>query len=205
MPLLLPSVAFTIMVMLILESGVLPMSMYRGDNMQIYYGSLYDEDMSYTVYDSGIIYTGTNQIQFQSYLNENEYFLVHVDFLANGTVVESLDVNLTQALLQPNGNYVQDVNLDPGTYSIQVNGTKYVDGAPDNDNIYLTLTIHQPIQPTFIPEVVDWSSFQFLLFIGCMFFIIGGFCIGRVDRERTSEEEIDQEPPRGDDYIRPFH
>jgi hypothetical protein len=204
MPLLLPAAAFVIVTMLVLESGILPMSMYRGDNRRIYYGALYDDDMSYTVYDSGIIYTDYIQVQFQTGVYEGEYFLIHVDFINNGSIAESLDVNLTQTLLQETGNYVQNVNMDPGMYTIQINGTKYDEGVPD-DSQYLTLTIHQPVQPTFIPEVVDWSSYQFFLFIGSMFFIIGGFCIGRVDRERTSEEEIDQEPPRGDEYIRPFH
>ena len=205
MPLLLPAVAFVIVTMLVVESGILPMSMYRGDNRRIYYGVMYSENMSYTVYESGIIYTDTLQVQFQSHLYEDEFFLVHVDFLSNEIIVKSLDVNLTDTLLEPTGNYLQEVNLDPGTYSIQVNGTKYVAGIPDDDNLFLDLVIHQPVQPTFIPEVVDWSSYQFFLFIGSMVFIIGGFCIGRIDRERSSEEEIDQEPPRGDEYIRPFH
>jgi hypothetical protein len=38
-----------------------------------------------------------------------------------------------------------------------------------------------------------------------MFLVLGGICIGREDKTRRSEEEIDQEPPReGEVYFRKF-
>jgi len=89
----------------------------------------------------------------------------------------------------------RSINLAPGLYDVTVNSTYFLNGV-EQDEAYYDVLINQPVTSSFIPEIASWSGYQFILTIGCLFLILGGICIGRDDRTRISEEEIDQEPPR---------
>ena len=190
-PLLIPSLVFTITIIIGMTSLPIPMSMYHGVN-QIQYDEF--RLQSFRVYEAGA-YQSSVEIRVAMNVEGNDWLEVHTYFSQNDVVIGSLFINVTEATIDEYGGVTQSLLLGPGLYDVTVNDTLYLEGV-EQDEAYPYIMINQPAASSFIPEITTWSSIRFMLTIVCMFFILGGICIGRESRTRRSEEDIDQEPPR---------
>lgn len=199
-PLLVPSLVFTITIIIVMTSLPLPMSVYHGTNLL-----QYDDfsSSSFRVYDAGA-YEADTLVRVARMLEPEDRIEVYTYFSQDETVIGTLFINVTDDVLDAYGGVTRSVSLLPGLYEVSANVT-FFDNGVEQEEYYLQVLINQPVSPMFIPEITSWSSFQFILGIVCMFLVLGGICIGREDKTRRSEEEIDQEPPReGEVYFRKF-
>ena len=183
-PVLLPSFTFLIAIILILQFGILPMSIYQGENQTIHNGVLTKDNMTFEVYPSGIVYEDTTYIDFQTAVGLEQYFLLTIEFFNNGIIAETINLNLT-------GWSIYSLELDQGLYTIQVNGTFFESGIPQQDGPFLNLIFYQQTRWNFEMEVISWSSYQYFLFVVSVFFILVGFFIDRKDRKEKSKVTID--------------
>jgi hypothetical protein len=167
------------------------MSVYHGGNQRN--GS---ESFSgrFTIYEP-VAYESDLQLRISRSLEANDRIEVYANFSQEEVVIVSLLFNITQGDLDENHGFTQSVGLEPGMYDVVVGNTYYVVDALQGST-YMSILLHQPVDSSFLPEVVAWSSYQFILGFCLLFLFLGGLCIGREDKKRRSEEEIDQEPPR---------
>ncbi|MBN2230249.1 MAG: hypothetical protein JW779_11735 [Candidatus Thorarchaeota archaeon] len=190
LPLLLPAIVFVISLFLILELGFVPMSQYHGINSySSYIGS--DSTFRFNVYTPDIVYEDEVQIRVDSYLQPGEYIITVFDFCLDNIVVESILVNLTALATESSVFTEKEVDLDPGSYVVLVNRTTYEYGEIQDGDQYCNLRLSQPIQSSFQPEIIDWSTYQFFFLVGSFFVLLGGFCIGWEDRRDT---RVDRKP-----------
>ena len=101
MPVLLPAFAFVIAVLVIFQMGILPMSVYQGGNQTIHYGADTKDNMSFTVYPTEIAYVDTTRIELETNVGSEEYLLLQIEFIQNDSIVETLNLNLTDTSMQP--------------------------------------------------------------------------------------------------------
>ncbi len=192
-PLLVPSLVFTFTIIIAMIYAPIPMSAYHGVNQLQY--QLYDfRDQRFRVYEPGA-YEASVQVRVTLSVVSNEWLEVNAYFSQNDSVVNSLFINVTDDIIDTNGHVTQSLTLDPGLYDVSVNVTLFVDGV-EQDETHATIVFNQPATAAFLPEITTWSSIRFMLGIACLFLVLGGICIGREDRTRRSEDDIDQEPPR---------
>ncbi|KXH70485.1 MAG: hypothetical protein AM326_04375 [Candidatus Thorarchaeota archaeon SMTZ-45] len=194
-PLLVPSLVFIFALIVAMAYVPTPMSVYHGPNQE---QEMVDLSITFstlfTVYEANA-YDSELQVRVPGITQQNEYIEVFFGFYQDREIISSLFINITEGIQDQNGWIIRNIVLDPGFYNITINGTYYDDGV-SQDNGYIEILVNQPISSEFIPEITAWSSYLFLLGISCLVLLLGGVCIGRVDKTRTSEERIDQEPPR---------
>ena len=199
-PLLIPSLAFTITIIIALTSLPLPMSAYHGAN-QLWYDDF--SSSSFRVYESGV-YEVDTLVRVSVMLETDDWVEVHTFFSQESVVIGDLFINVTEDVLDTSGGVTRNISLEPGLYEISANTTYFDDGV-EQEGYHLQLFINQPVSASFIPEITSWSTYTFLLEVTCMFLVIGGICIGREEKTRRGEEDIDEEPPReGEVYGRKF-
>ncbi len=188
-PLILPSFAFVISVVLVISLYPIPMAQYHGLNeVQLEY---YNADTTnLRVYD-GIAYQSSVDILAVCPLEAGESTVFHLDFKQNDTIVESISI-VVNATSPSQGNQATGetfVQIQPGLYEVEISYTSPTVG-------YYTVTVTQRLASGFFDEVLEWDTYTFMLTVVSFFFILGGICVAREDRTRISQEEIDQEPPR---------
>lgn len=191
-PLILPSLAFAITIIVAMTLVPLPMSAYKGDN-QIQGDGLFSAE--FTVFETETYETEVLVRVVVGSLESNERIEVYINFTQEDILVQSLFINMTSSILDVNGGVTRSVTLAQGIYNATVTDVYYLDGVPQETQYVFTL-IHQPVSSSFILELRDWGSYQFLLTFVCIFIVLAGVCVGEEDRTRTSEEDVDQEPPR---------
>lgn len=190
-PLLVPSIVFTITIIIAAFSIPLPMSAYHGTN-QLQYSEFLAS--SFRVYEAGV-YEADTLVRVPIMVEAEDWIEVYTYFSQDGTVIGTLFINVTESELDAYGGVTRSISLEPGLYEISSNSTFFDDGV-EQEEYHLHLFINQPVTSSFISELTDWSTYRFFLGIACLSFFLAGICIGREDRTRRSEEEIDQEPPR---------
>lgn len=190
-PLILPSLTFVIAIIVAMTLVPLPMSVYKGANQIQGYGPFSDE---FTVFETEAYETNL-LVRVVESLESNERIEVYVNFSQNDILMQSLLINMTSDILDENGGVTRSLTLVQGTYNATITNRYYIDGVLHEPQ-YVYTRIHQPVSSSFIPELRDWSTYQFLLTIVCIFLLLAGICVRGEDRTRISEEDIDQEPPR---------
>jgi hypothetical protein len=189
-PLLVPSLAFVISLVLVIALVPHPMSAYHGPNeQQIHF---YEEDMSkFTVYDSAA-YQNTIEIHVLAFLDSSETLEVRVTFHQNDTEIATTSATLVGNSLSQVVTEDLTIQLQPGQYEVEVPGRNYN-----------SVTLSQPLVSGFFDEVLDWETYTMLMTVGSFFFVLLGLCYSTETRKRYSYERIDQEPPKdGADYAR---
>lgn len=198
-PLLVPSLVFIITLIILVSSVPLPMSVYHGPNQITDSRSL---SARFRVYEPGA-YEADTQTRVRWSLASNAWIGVFANFSQEGVVVDSLFINMTQGALDEDNGMTRSISLNPGMYDVSIETMYYVDGTLQ-DQPYINIIVHQPIESAFIPEVTAWASYQFIIGVCCFFLFMGGICIGREEKTRWSREPIDQEPPREERYPSKF-
>ncbi|MHA2352218.1 MAG: hypothetical protein ACXABX_03775, partial [Candidatus Thorarchaeota archaeon] len=156
---------------------------------------------SFRVYEAGV-YDADTLVRVARNVEPDDWIEIYAYFSQEETVIGTLFINMTEDILDTYGGVTRTINLEPGWYEVSTNVT-FFDNGVEQEEYYLDILINQPVVSSFLPEITSWSSFQVILGIVCVFLILGGLCIGREDRTRRSEEDVDQEPPReGEVYVR---
>jgi hypothetical protein len=186
-PLLLPSLVFTITIILATTYVPYPMSTYHGTN-QIQGTTPFSG--TYRVYEP-VVYDSAVQIRVTSGLDPNERLEIEAYFSQDGILVGSLVVNLVDSDIDAYGGATRSIVLAPGLYHISINATYFLDDVPQ-ENHYVSFLVHQPVPSINIPELTDWRTFRFFLEFGCFFLVIAGVCIGG-ESDRGKQKGPDEE------------
>lgn len=190
-PLLVPSLVFTITIIIVIAYLPIPMSVYHGTNDLQYSDFTYSK---FRVYETGA-YEAETLVRVSRIVEPDDRYEIYTYFSQNETVIGTLFINMTNDALDAYGGVTRSISLEPGLYDVSMNATFFEDGEQPEE-VFLNILINQPVSSVFILEITTWSTFQFVLSIVCLFLVLGGICIGREDRTRKSEDDIDQEPPR---------
>ncbi len=191
-PLILPSLAFAITIIVAMTLVPLPMSAYKGDN-QIQGDGLFSAEFS--VFETDAYEAEILVRVVVGSLELNERIEIYVNFSLEDILMQSLFINMTNNILDVDGGVTRSIILDQGTYNATVTYVCYLDGVLQEPRYIYTL-IHQPVTSSFIRELRDWGSYQFLLTIACIFLALAGICVRGEDTTKIREEDIDEEPPR---------
>ena len=204
MPLLLPAFAFISALLLSYMYVPFPISGYRGANT----GEIrisYEPQATFYVYDAEAIYYSRIDIRVQQYLQTDYSLQVNVWIYESLTLVDTAILNLYPPSTPRLVEDVESVSVSPGRYNITAECLFYVDGELEEDTPFVTVQLAQPTRPEMVEELVDWSSYQFFLNIGCIAFLMFGLCIGSEERTRRRVTEYDEEPRRdGEVYGRKY-
>ncbi|MGY5865647.1 MAG: hypothetical protein RTV41_13675 [Candidatus Thorarchaeota archaeon] len=194
-PLLVPSLVFIITTIVVLSSVPLPMSVYHGPHQRDF---SHITSGRFTVYET-IAYDDA-QLRFSRSLESNERIEVFANFSLDDVVILSLLLNITPGDLDENYQFSEILGLEPGLYDVEIEHTYYV-ADTIQDPTFVNILLLQPVDASFLPEVTEWASYQFILGFGLFFLFLGGLCIGREKKSRRSTEFVDQEPPRDERYL----
>lgn len=190
-PLLVPSLVFTITIIIVIAYFPLPMSVYHGTNDLQYSYSQYSR---FRVYEAGA-YEADTLVRVHRIVEPEDRIEIYTYFSQNETVIGTLFINMTHDALDSYDGVTRSISLEPGLYDVSLNAT-FFDNGVEQEEFHIGILVNQPVTSSFIPEITSWGTYQFVLSIVCLFLVLGGICIGREDRTRTSEDDIDQEPPR---------
>jgi len=191
MPVLLPALGFVITVMLVASAGLTPMALYQGVNSR-QFSTMSGEDTSFTMRDQ-LFYSTSLQIQGNFYLEYNDSIHFEITVSQDDIVIDTMNLDFLFSSMHSTVTIQESITVDPGTYDLQVNFTRYEAGILDEEEIWLQLTVSQPLIAGFIEEIVDWSSFQFAINISCILFLLGGIGIGSSAKRgpRKMKDETD--------------
>ena len=190
-PLLVPSFVFVITIIVVSTSLPTPMSVYHGTN-QLQHSIFTDN--RFRVYEEGA-YEADTLVRVTMNVEPEDWLEVYTYFSQEGTVIGSLFTNVTNDMLDSDQRVTRNISLEPGLYDVTVNAS-FFDNGVEQEEFYMQILVNQPVTSSFIPEIISWSTYRFVLGIVCTFLVLGGICIGREDRTRRSEENVYQEPPR---------
>ena len=193
LPVLLPAVIFVISLVIVGQLGILPIAQYKGVNA-LNESVTSGEIIRFNVYESDIVYSENVEMTVKLILLPDESINNTIEFYIEDSLVETIHINLTSAGLEGWVTEQRVLVLDPGHYILRVNNTFYEHGIPDEMLHWIDFTLSQPMKSSFIGETVTWSSIQFVVNIGCFFFILGGFCIGDSGKRRYFDEGLTEEP-----------
>jgi hypothetical protein len=191
-PVLLPAVTFVISLIIVGQLGILPIAQYKGENY-LNKSVTSGEIFHFNVYESDIVYSENVELTMNINLIPDESINNTIEFYIADGLVETVYVNLTSTEL---GEFVTErrvLDLNPGFYVVRVNNTFFEHGIPDEMPHWIDITLSQSIKSSFITEMVTWSSIQFVVNIGCFFFILGGLCIGGSSKKRFTDEKSAEE------------
>jgi hypothetical protein len=182
-PLFVPSLVFTISLIVAMIYVPHPMAEYHGTN-QINRYSPYTG--TFRVYEPGV-YEEDVQVRIARNLFSNERLEVFATFSQNEIIVRTLFMNITDDDFDMYGGVTYSISLNPGRYNLIINGTLFVDGIPDNI-AYIDFVVNQPVTSSFINELTVWSSIRFVLGFGMFFLLLAGVCIGGDNRRRRQRQ-----------------
>lgn len=197
-PLLVPSLVFVITTLVVSAYVPLPMSVYHGSHQQ---DVNFLGEGRFAVYET-IAYDNA-RIRIRRSLEVDERVEFFANFSQDGEVIQYLAVNITYNDLDENYMVNEILSLEPGLYDFEMTYTFYKSDVIQSDE-YVDILLYQPINSSFLPEVIDWASYQFILGFGLLFFFLVGLIIGRERKSRKSEEPVDQEPPRDETYSKRY-
>ncbi|TFG31729.1 hypothetical protein EU527_11725 [Candidatus Thorarchaeota archaeon] len=199
MPFLLPSFAFVISILVIMQLGIVPIQDYRGNNSQNNY--LFDDaEVRFRVYEPGIAYVEDTTLTVHSVMEPGESINIVLEFFLNDDLIDTVLLNLVSGENESTVSTERVLNLDPGNYLIRVEVTFYENGVIVQSYNTVQMTLTQGTIASIYSELVEWSTFQFMINIGCVFFIIGGFCIGQEDKRERRIKDYDQKTPSSEEY-----
>ncbi|MBE0525631.1 MAG: hypothetical protein IH631_01725 [Candidatus Thorarchaeota archaeon] len=136
-------------------------------------------------------YSNSFQVQGSYYLEYNDSIHIEVTVSQDSIVIDTIALAIQYSTMQSTVSGRERITLAPGTYSLQVNFTRYDAGILEEDPGWIPMTISQPLVAGFIEEIVDWSTFQFTINIGSVLFLLGGLCIGSSTKREPKKDETD--------------
>ena len=205
--LLLPAIAFLVTIVMVTNLGITPMAEYQGLNSErsSYVNTGYETD--FTIREQ-YMYSGYLEVTVGDYLYFGESGHVDIFVFQNDTLIDTASLDFQYTGDEPSDPYSSfwtavesDIVLEPGLYNVQVNFTKYLEGTLiDGEIDYMTLTLSQPLISGFIYEVVDWSTYQFVLNIMIVFLMLGGICVDFPSKKPPKVDETDWSAMSDYDY-----
>ncbi len=199
--LLLPAIGFLVTIIIVTNLGITPMAEYQGLNSKRtdYASSGYET--SFTLREQ-FMYSENLEVTASTGLLYDESAHVDVAVFQNDSLIDmaSFDFQYTGAEpiydpFEPNPRFWVfgqcDIVLEPGTYNVQVNFTIYFEGNPVEEVGAIALTLSQPLVSGFINEIVDSSTYQFVLNIILLFLMLGGICLDIPSKKPPKEDEAD--------------
>ncbi|MHA2119137.1 MAG: hypothetical protein ACW98J_09465 [Candidatus Thorarchaeota archaeon] len=181
-PLLVPSLVFTITIIVAMTSIPTPISAYQGTNQV---QDDFDLSTTFRVHEA-VAYEAEIQVRVTRGLEPNQHVEVFANFSQDGVLIESLFINVTEDVFDQFGGVTRSVVVEPGLYTVTVNNTLYEDDIPQGQD-YIHILVNQPVLSSFIHELTTWSSLQFLIGICCFILFLGGVCIRKGDDRRRRE------------------
>ncbi|TFH10602.1 MAG: hypothetical protein E4H14_02235 [Candidatus Thorarchaeota archaeon] len=189
MPVLLPAVGFIITIILVANAGLTPISQYQGVNSRLLFVNSGDT-VSFSLREQEM-YSEAFQIWGSYQLEYNDSMYVEVFVSQNGSLIDSLTLDIQYSLTSYVSSGQDSITLEPGSYNIQVNFTKFEAGVPEEDQGALQLTISQPLVAGMTKELADWGAAQFTLNMFSILMILGGLAIGSSTKKPPKEDETD--------------
>jgi len=197
-PLLVPSLVFIIATLVVSTYVPLPMSVYHGPHQR---DVNFPSEGRFTVYETTAY--DDAQLRIRKNLDLDERVEFFANFSQNGVLVQGLGLNITFYDIDADYFVHLTLSLEPGLYDFEITYTFYLSDVIQDDE-YVDVLLYQPIKLSFLPEVTDWASYQFILGFGLVFLFIGGVFIGREKKSRQREEFVDEEPPRDETYAKRY-
>ncbi len=208
--LLLPAIGFLVTVVMVMNLGITPMAEYQGLNSDRYDYVNTGYETDFTLREQ-YMYSGYLEVSVNEYLLFEESIDVEVSVFQNDSLIDTASLNLQYNGVEPIYDPYEpfprfwvssqcDIVLEPGTYSVQVNYTLYSDGVPVEETGGIDLTLSQPLISGFINEVVDWSTYQFVLNIMMVFLMLGGICLDFPSKKPPKVDETDWRAMSDYDY-----
>ena len=206
---LLPAIGFLITIILVTNLGITPMAEYQGVNSR--------RTSAYSGYETTFtlreqfMYSEVLDVYVSEYLLYDESIHVEVSVFQNDSMIDNATLDLQYTGDAPIADPFEpfprfwvsaqsDITLEPGTYDVQVNFTVYLDGVPVEEMRAIDRTLSQPLIPGFTAEVVDWSSYQFVLNISVVFLMLGGLCLDFPGKKTPKVDETDWKTMSDYDY-----
>ena len=189
MPVLLPAIAFVVTIMIVASYGLTPMGQYQGVNEeQGRRESGYETDF---VILNESWYTKNLEVYAGDQIDENESMLVDVAVYQNDSLVDTLHLSFQYSSTDYTTSDEETIALEPGEYHLQMNFTYNYHGIEDEGQQSIQLTISQPLTEGFTSEIVDWTTYQFIINITCIVMLIGGLCIGSSTKKPKKKDDTD--------------
>ncbi len=197
---LLPAIGFLITIILVTNLGITPMSEYQGVNSRRTNANS-GYETTFTLREQ-FVYSEVLEVSVREYLLYGESILVEVSVFQNDSPIDNASLALQYTGVEPTYDPLEpyprfwvaeqcNIVLEPGTYAVQMNFTLYLDGVPVEETWGIDLTLSQPLIPGFINEIVDWSSYQFVLNITLVFLMLGGICLDFPGKKTPKVDETD--------------
>ncbi len=186
---LLPAIGFLITIILVTNLGITPMAEYQGLNSKRTSASS-GYETTFTLREQDM-YSGYLKVYVSKFISVNHSVHVEVFVFQNDSLIDtaSLDIIYTPVDYLPSAQC--NIGLEPGTYNVQVNSTIYFEGNPLEEICSVDLTLSQPLVTGFINEIVDWSSYQFVLNIAMVLLLLGGLCLDFPGKKTPKVDETD--------------
>lgn len=192
---LLPAIGFLVTIILVTNLAITPMAEYQGLNSKrtSYASSGYET--SFTLREQ-YMYSGYLKVSVSNnlYFGESEH--VEVAVFQNDSLIDTASLDLQFIGEEPSEPYSYywasgqcDIVLEPGPYDVQLNYTIYFEGNPLEEMRSIDLTLSQPLVAGFINEIVDWSSYQFILNISSVLLLLVGGCLDSPSKKPPKVDE----------------
>lgn len=197
---LLPAIGFLVTIILVTNLGITPMAEYQGLNSRRANASS-GYETTFTLREQ-FMYSEVLEVSVREYLLFEESIDVEVAVFQNDSLIDTASFSLQYTGVEPTYDPQEpfprfwvlsqwDIILEPGTYGVQMNYTLYLDGVPVEETWGIDLTLSQPLVAGFTAEIVDWSSYQFILNIILLFLMLGGLCLDFPSKKPPKEDESD--------------
>ncbi len=195
---LLPAIGFLVTILIVTNLGITPMAEYQGLNSKrfSYVDSEFETD--FTIREQ-YMYSVYLRVSVSDYLYFDESGHVEIFVFQNDTLVDAASLDFQFIGEEPSDPYESymasaqcDIVLEPGAYNVQVNFTKYLEGTLIDGVIdFIDLTLSQPLVAGFINEVVDWSTYRFILNVSSGLLLLVGICLDSPTKKPPKEDETD--------------
>ena len=136
-------------------------------------------------------YSNSFEVYGSYYLEYNDSIHIEVTVSQDSIVIDTIDLAIYYSSMQSVVSSQESITLAPGSYNLQVNFTRYDAGILEEDPGSLQMFVSQPLVAGFTEEIVDWSTFQFVINIGCVVFLFGGLGIGSSTKREPKKDETD--------------
>ncbi|MCK4566230.1 MAG: hypothetical protein KAU48_02865 [Candidatus Thorarchaeota archaeon] len=198
---LLPAIGFLVTIILVTNLGITPMAEYQGLNSKRTDYASSGHETTFTLREQ-FMYSGYLEVTGSKYLLFDESAHVEVAVFQNDSLIDTASFDFQYTGLEPIYDPFEpdprfwvsaqcDIALEPGTYNVQVNFTIYFEGNPVEAVEAIDLTLSQPLISGFINEVVDWSTYQFVLNISIVLLLLGGLCLDFPSKKPPKVDETD--------------
>ncbi|MFW9844736.1 MAG: hypothetical protein ACFFEV_09180 [Candidatus Thorarchaeota archaeon] len=198
LPLLLPALGFIFTIIIVTSYGFTPMGMYHGVNTDS--GYRYSEyETNFTILDNDL-YTESLEVSAAEMIDFNESIYVDVAIYQNESLVDIIQLYFEYSSTEYVAGDEDTIQLSPGTYLIQMNFTYNYQGIEDEGETSISFAISQPLVEGFTQELVDWSTYQFIINISCIGIFLAGICIGSPTKKPPKVDETDWKTTTEYDY-----